>query len=81
MKRLAVIRNPSVRQEDHTGKLCIVIAMYVDESIAATHWIEPKDAGLFLAAYGTYDYHDLDGKTCWVEDDDIHMTLIGPAVI
>ena len=82
MRRLAIIRKAGVSVNDHSGRKNIVFSTYTEEGVAADQWIDPKeDAFLSLwdAMNGNID--NLNGKACWVNQDDTFIRFESMAAL
>lgn len=71
--RMAIIRNPKALVEDHSRNIAIVITCYVEEGIAADHWItltDPQFKSLWQHMNGNVE--NLNGKPCLVKEYDVN---------
>lgn len=82
-EKLAIIREAIVSREDHSRKICIVFSTYINEGVAASHWIgvdTPKEfESLWEAMSG--DVRNLNGKPCWVNEEGSRIYFLRMAKI
>lgn len=62
---VAIIRNPIIGVGDGT-KACLSFETFVDEGLAASHWVSWDEAKKIIEDAGVTDIKQLDGTACWV---------------
>lgn len=68
IKRLAIMKDVSLGCRD-IGKPCIWFNTYITECDAALQILSWESAAKLIETAGVYDARSLEGKACWVEED------------
>lgn len=82
MKQLAVIRNSHFDVEDDTGKYALVFTVWLSESVVAGQWITDWNTiRSIFADTGLHGPEELNGKVCWVLEENYMIRFIRMATM
>ena len=68
MKKMAVIKNIGFGNRD-VGRPVVWFDTYTEENVAALQVLDMEIALTHIKKSGVYDIKNLEGKTCWVEEN------------
>lgn len=68
MKKLAIMKDVGYGCRDTNG-VCLWFDTYVTEGTAALQVLFNPEADKVIRASGVYNVRELEGKPCWVEDN------------